>query len=92
MQGAWTSEKDLVAEVGGPRADTFTPLPSLCLWHTFFFKYHFNFIYLFILFLAALGLRCCAQAFSSCGEQGLLFVVVRGLLIAVASLVAEHGL
>ena len=30
--------------------------------------------------------------FSSGGEQGLLFVVVRGLLIAVASLVAEHGL
>ena len=29
---------------------------------------------------------------SSCGEQGLLFVVVRGLLIVVASLVAEHGL
>ena len=41
------------------------------------------------LFLAALGLRCCVQAFSS---WGLLFVVVRGLLIAVASLVAEHGL
>ena len=56
----------------------------------FFFKK----IYLFILFiyLAALGLHCCAWAFSSCGEQGLLFVVVRGLLIAVASLVAEHGL
>ena len=34
----------------------------------------------------ALGLRCCAQAFSSCGEWGLLFVVVHGLLIAVASL------
>ena len=31
-------------------------------------------------------------AFSSCGERGLLFVVVRGLLIVVASLVAEHGL
>ena len=30
------------------------------------------------------------QAFSSCGEKGLLFVAVRGLLIAVASLVAEH--
>ena len=44
------------------------------------------------LFLAALGLRCCAQAFSSYGEQGLLFIVVRGLLTAVASLVAEHGL
>ena len=49
--------------------------------------------YLFIyLFLAALGLHCRAQAFSSCGEPGLLFVAVRGLLIAVASLVAEHGL
>ena len=40
------------------------------------------FIYLF---LATLGLRCCAWAFSSCGEWGLLFVAVRGLLIAVAS-------
>ena len=42
--------------------------------------------------MAALGLCCCARAFSSCGEQGLLFVEVRGLLIAVAFLVAEHGL
>ena len=39
----------------------------------------FIFIYLF---LAALGLRCCTR--------GLLFIAVRGLLIAVASLVAEH--
>ena len=44
------------------------------------------FINLFILFLAALGLPCCTRAFSSCGERGLLFVAVRGLLIAVASL------
>ena len=43
-------------------------------------------------FLAALGLRCCVRAFSSCGERGLLFVAVLGLLIVVASLVAEHGL
>ena len=49
-------------------------------------------IYLFILFLAALGLCCCARAFSSCSEQGLLLVAACGLLIAVASLVAEHGL
>ena len=42
--------------------------------------------------MTALGLHCCMWAFSSCGEQGLLFVMVRGLLIAVASLVAEHGL
>ena len=33
-----------------------------------------------------------AQAFPSCSEQGLLFIVVRGLLIAVDSLVAKHGL
>ena len=49
-------------------------------------------IYLFYLFLAALGLCCCMRVFSSYSEQGLLFVAVRGLLIAVASLVAEHGL
>ena len=42
--------------------------------------------------MAALGLRCCARAFSSCGEWGLLFIVVCGLLFAAASLVAEHGL
>ena len=42
--------------------------------------------------MAALGLRCCAWAFSSCSERGLLFVAVRGLLIAVASLVVEHRL
>ena len=35
--------------------------------------------------MAALGLRCCARAFFSCAERGLLFVVVCGLLIAVAS-------
>ena len=46
----------------------------------------------FFFFLAALGLRCCAWASSSCSEWGLLLIAVRGLLIAVASLVAEHGL
>ena len=55
----------------------------------FFFFYKFIFIYLF---LAALGLRCCTQAFSSCGERGLLFVAVCRLLIEVASLVVDHGL
>ena len=56
-----------------------------------YFKYIYLFI-LFIYFLAALGVCCCARAFSGCDERGLLFIVVRGLLIAVASLVAEHGL
>ena len=31
--------------------------------------------------MAALGLRCCAWAFSSCDERGLLFVAVRRLLL-----------
>ena len=34
----------------------------------------------------------CTRAFSSCGEQGLVFTVVLGLLIMVASLVAEDRL
>ena len=38
-----------------------------------------KFIYLIIYFLAAFGLHCCARAFSSCSEWGLLFVAVRGL-------------
>ena len=60
---------------------------------TVFFSLINLFIYLSIyLFLAVLGLRCCVQALSSCGERGLLFVVVRGLLIVVASFVAEHGI
>ena len=48
--------------------------------------------YFIYLFLARLHLRYCIRAFSSCGERGLLFVVVCRLLIAVASLVAEHRL
>ena len=49
------------------------------------------FIYLFIYFWLRWVFCCYAWAFSSCGERGLLFVAVRGLLIAVASLVAEYG-
>ena len=75
------------------------PLPSFFFFFVNFFIIVFcihsilKFIYIvFYLFLAALGLRCCTQAFSSYGERGLLFVAASGLLIAVASLVTEHGL
>ena len=61
--------------------------------------YFFNFfiiilkIYLFYLFIfGCVGSSLLRRAFSSCGERGLLFVAVRGLLIASASLVVEHGL
>ena len=57
------------------------------------YLYIYLFIHSFIyLVLAVLGIRCCTWAFSSCGEWGLLFLAVRGLLIAVTSLVVEHGL
>ena len=56
------------------------------------YLFFLNLFIILYLFLAVLGLCCCAGAFSSCGEWGRLFIVVRGLLIAVASLVAEHGL
>ena len=56
------------------------------------FKNLFIIIIYYYYFMVALGLHCCAWAFSSCGERGLLFSAVHGLLIAVASLVAEHGL
>ena len=42
--------------------------------------------FLFILFLAALGLCCCAPAFCNCSA------IMRRLLIVAASLVAEHRL
>ena len=42
------------------------------------FKFYL-FIY-FYLFMAVLGLRFCARAFSSCGKRGPLFIVVRGPL------------
>ena len=61
----------------------------------FFGKYYLDYFFIFILyilFLAALGLCTCVWAFSSCSEQGLLFVVVCRLLVVVDSLVAEHGL
>ena len=50
------------------------------------------FFYKFSLFLAALGFCCGVRPFSYCGEWRLLFVVVCGLLIMVASLVVEHRL
>ena len=42
--------------------------------------------------MAALGLRCCTRALSSCGEWELVFVAVRGLLITVkANLFVWNG-
>ena len=55
----------------------------------FFFLFYFDlFIYLWLcwVFVAACGLSLVAAS------RGYSFVAVRGLLIAVASLIVEHGL
>ena len=44
------------------------------------------------LFFTAQGLCWCSGAFSSCGKQGLVFIVVLSLLTAVTSLVEDHRL
>ena len=57
----------------------------VCLW-----ALHISFQNYFYFFLSAvLGLHCFAQAFSSCGKWGLLFLAVWELLIAGASLVCR---
>ena len=62
----------------------FYSVPFFKMFYLFYFTYFY--FWLCWVFVAVRGLS------SSCGERGLLFVVVRRLLIAVASLVAEHGL
>ena len=57
-----------------------------------FFFFFFKGLHFIYLFLAVLGLRFCARAFSSYGKWGPLFIAVRGPLIIAASLVAEHRL
>jgi len=51
------------------------------------------FIYYYLLLLAVLGLHCCGGGLSLVSDSGGYFPVeVCGLLITVASLVAEHRL
>ena len=51
------------------------------------FSHSFFFLIFIYLFMAVLGLRFCARAFSSCGKWGPLFIAVRRPLT-----VAEHRL
>ena len=60
--------------------------------HLFILLFFFIFQKSIYLFMAALGFGGCTWALSSCGKEGLFFAVVCGLLILVASLVAEHRL
>ena len=53
--------------------------------------YIFKILFIY-LFMAVLGLRFCARAFSNCGKWGPLFIAVRRPLTIATSLVAEHRL
>ena len=101
--GSWLKCPHLREQVPGHPISTVPPSPAPSVHPRFVFlcaasphmTCHLSYLFLIYftyLFLGALGLRCCTRAFSSCGERGLLFVVVSGLVIVVASLVAEHGL
>ena len=84
--GKYVKTLTVSVSLGGKIINQLRLLLQTFQYFSFFFC---KFIYIF---WAVLGLRCCVRAFSSCVEWGLLFIAVRGLLIAVASLVAEHGL
>ena len=63
-----------------------THMINLCLVNTT------HFFFFLIYFLAVLGLRFCARAYSSCSKRGPLFIAVCGPVTIAASLVAEHRL
>ena len=98
---SWTSKRDALWEALRTAADLNESFHHFHLYSFFFYFFILEILFLFkkiflhlfiYLSLAALGPRCCPRAFSSCGEQGLLFLAVHGLPIAVASPVVEHGL
>ena len=66
-------------------------MPNKCPWGNCSFFFNIN-LFIYFIFGCVGSLLLHTGFLSSCGERGLLFVVVHGLLIAVASLVAEHGL
>ena len=68
--------------------DVHEPLMSSAINKYLFFSFFklINYFWLRWVFIAA------HRLFSSCGEWGLFFLVVHGLLTAVASPVAEYGL
>ena len=64
----------------------------MMIFYFLFIYFFYFFIFLVNLFLAVLGLRFCARAFSSCGKRGPLFIAVCWPLTIAAFLVVEHRL
>ena len=59
---------------------------SSIYYYYYFFNFCFFFFKIYLYFMAVLGFRFYARAFSSCGKRGPLFIAVRGPLIIAASL------
>ena len=55
-------------------------------------EWEFQISFFFFFNFRLLWVSVAVHGLTSCGERGLLLVAVHGLLIAVASLVAEHRL
>ena len=87
---AWAGRFSTTAPPGKPK-DNFLLYFSFNIFSFFISRYFLKILFIY-LFLAALGLRFCARAFSSCGKRGPLFIAVCGPLTIVASPVAEHRL
>ena len=86
-------------EEGGNLGHSPAVWPWVCSWLLWasgaFFYYGYSlflFLFCFVLFLAVLGLCCCAGFSLVAATKGCSLVAVRRLLIMVASLVAEHRL
>ena len=78
---AWGSGSSALSPLRSPSPPTL----GLC-------QFYYLFIYLFIYYFCLRCVFVAAQLFSSCSEQGILFFAMRRLLMAAASLIAEHRL
>ena len=65
---------------------------SLYTFYIYIYIFIYSFLVRFFFFLAVLGLHCCPGFFLVVVNGGYSLVVVHGLLIAVAFLVAGHRL
>ena len=83
-----------VPSLDTPPSQHLNVVTNLEVLRTLWFRVFFFLINLFILFIYFWlhWVFVAAQVFSIRSKQGLLFIAVRGLLIAVASLVVEHRL
>ena len=95
-QGSWQAPPNLCLDQAWAPVSQ-SPVPLVWLTHFLptvanYFSSSLSLSFLSYLFLVVLGLLCCMQALSNCGERGLPLVEVHRLLIVMPSLVMERRL